>query len=121
MPESTPSNFALVKISPTSINATWGTLSSFSHWNGIALGYEVCYRPKNAGSGNWTSVMISGIGNRHYIANSLLKNTMYEFKVAARTAKGSGEFSGLKEEKTMEDGMNFIRKISASSVTIFKY
>ena len=118
VPESAPSNFALVKISSTSINATWGTLISFSNWNGIGLGYKVHYRPKSVGSGNWTSVLISGIGNRQYIAKRLLKNTVYEFKVAARTAKGSGKFSGLKEEKTMEDGMNFTHTVFVSSATI---
>ena len=91
--------------SSTSIRCRWGTFSSLSLWNGIGLGYEVQYRLKNVGSGNWTSVLRSGTSNRQYIPTNLLKYRIYEFKVAGRTIKGSGTFSETKEERTMEDGM----------------
>ena len=103
MPESAPPNLVLDKRSSTAIRAKWSTLATLSDWNGIAVGYEVQYRLKNAGNGGWTSVMTSG---RHHIASSLLKYRIYEFRVAARTSKGSGVFSTLKEERTMEDGMD---------------
>ena len=73
-------------------------------WNGIGLGYEVQYRLKDA-SGNWTSKLLSGSSNRQHLADDLLKYRVYEFKVAARTSKGSGPFSPVKEERTKEDGM----------------
>ena len=77
-----------------------------SLWNGNGIGYEIQYRLKNAATSNWTSVPISGAGNRQYIATTLLKYRIYEFKVAGRTIKGSGTFSEIKEERTMEDGMH---------------
>ena len=103
MPESAPPNLVLDKRSSTAIRAKWNTLASLSDWNGIAVGYEVQYRLKNAGNGGWTSVTTT---ERQYTANSLLKYRIYEFKVAARTSKGSGVFSAIKEERTMEDGMD---------------
>ena len=104
VPDSPPPSLVLDTRSPTSIRAKWGTFSSLSLWNGIGIGYEVHYRLKNAGSGSWTSVLISGPGNRQYTANGLLKYRMYEFRVAGRTSKGSGRFSEIKEERTKEDG-----------------
>ena len=84
---------------------TWEPLKRSSKWNGIGLGYEVQYKSKSAGDGNWTSVLISGSSSSHLFANSLLKYRVYEFRVAGRTIKGSGLYSGIKEERTMEDGM----------------
>ena len=106
MPESAPTSLIPEKRSSTSINVTWGKLSNSSLWNGIGIGYEVQYRLKNGNFGSWTSVLISGASNRQYIATGLLKYEIYEFKVAGKTKKGSGVFSGIKEEKTMEDGMS---------------
>ena len=80
-------------------------MSQHSLWNGIGIGYEVQYKLKGA-SGNWTSALLNGIGNRLYLAHHLLKYRVYEFKVAARTSKGSGAFSSIVEERTMEDGKN---------------
>ena len=99
VPESAPSNFALVKISSTSINATWGTLISFSNWNGIGLGYKVHYRPKSVGSGNWTSVLISGIGNRQYIAKRLLKNMCMNSKLLPEQLKEVDNLADLRKKK----------------------
>ena len=106
VPESAPINLITKKRSSTSINVTWGELSNTSLWNGIGIGYEVQYRLKNANSGNWISVLISGTSNRQYIATGLLKYEFYEFKVAGITSKGSGVFSDIKEDRTMEDGMS---------------
>ena len=92
------------KRSSTSINVTWKPLKLSSKWNGIGLGYEVQYRIKSVGNGNWTSVLISGSTSSHFFANGLLKYSVYEFKVAGRTKMGSGLYSGIKEERTMEDG-----------------
>ena len=105
MPEAPPPNFLVDKRSSTSIRTKWGTFSSSSLWNGIGLGYEVHYRLKNTVSGSWTAVLISGANNRQCTITGLLKYRIYEFKVAGRTIKGSGVFSEIKEERTMEDGM----------------
>ena len=100
VPDSAPPNIVLEKKSSTSIKVKWDTLSSLSLWNGIPAGYEVQFRLKDAGSSSWTSVVIS---ERQYTTTGLLKYRIYEFKVAARTSKGSGVFSSIKEERTMED------------------
>ena len=105
VPDSAPPNVVLDARSSTSIRCKWGSFSSLSLWNGIGIGYEVQYRLKGGESGNWTSVETSGTSNRQYLATSLLKYRIYEFKVAGRTIKGIGVYSGIKEERTMEDGM----------------
>ena len=102
VPESAPPNVVLEKRSSTSIKIKWGALPSLSLWNGNPMGYEVQFRLKNAGSNSWTSVQTP---ERQYTPNGLLKYKIYEFKVAARTSKGSGVFSSIKEERTMEDSM----------------
>ena len=79
------------------------TLSDFSHWNGIGLGFEVQYMLKSSEASNWTSYLTTGISNRQYYANNLLKYRIYKFRVAARTSKGSGPFSSVVEERTKED------------------
>ena len=58
--------------------------------------------------------MISDVSNSQYVAASLLKYSIYEFKVAGRTNIGSGLFSEIKEERTMEDGMHFANIMSTS-------
>ena len=103
VPDTGPPNFAAQKRSSTSIRVTWNIFSDNSLWNGIGIGYEVQYKLKSA-SGSWTSALLNGIGNRQYLAGDLLKYRVYEFKVAARTSKGSGAFSSIVEERTMEDG-----------------
>ena len=105
VPDSAPPNVIVDKRSSTSIRCRWGSFSSLSVWNGIGIGYEVQYRLKGEESGNWTSVETSGASNRQYLATGLLKYRIYEFKVAGRTIKGSGIFSAIKEERTMEDGI----------------
>ena len=105
VPEFPPPNFVVDKRSSTSIRAKWDTFNGLSLWNGIGLGYEIQYRLKNTGSGSWISVLIGGTSNREYFTTGLLKYRTYEFKVAGRTIKGSGTFSDIKEERTMEDGM----------------
>ena len=103
VPEYGPPNVFAVKRSSTSIKVTWGVFTDNTAWNGIGLGYEAQYRLKDA-TGNWTSKLLSGSSNRQHLADDLLKYRVYEFKVAARTSKGSGAFSSVVEERTMEDG-----------------
>ena len=105
VPKSPPPKVTLEKQSPTSIIIRWRPLSCRTMWNGIALGYNVLYRLTNTESGNWSSVITHGAHNTRYIAYNLSKYAAYEFKVAARTSKGRGVFSEIKEERTMEDGM----------------
>ena len=100
VPDAAPPSVTLEKKSSTQIKAKWGTISSLSLWNGVPVGYEVQFRLKNSGSNSWTSVNVTP---RQYTANGLLKYRIYEFKVAARTSKGSGVFSPIKEERTKED------------------
>ena len=105
VPEAAPPNLVLDARLSTSIKCQWGSFSNLSLWNGVGIGYEVQYRLKGAQTRNWTSVKINGTSNRQHIATGLLKYRLYEFKVAGRTIKGSGVFSEVKEERTMEDGM----------------
>ena len=84
---------------------TWQPLNDSSNWNGIGLGYDLQYRLKRGEEGSWISVMISGVSNSQYVASGLLKYSMYQFKVAGRTSIGSGLFSEVKEERTMEGGV----------------
>ena len=105
VPEFAPTNVQLKRISSTSARVKWDTMANSSLWNGIALGYEVQYRLKEAGNGEWTSVQISNASINKHVAKSLLKYRTYEFKVAARTSKGSGVFSAIEEVTTLDDGM----------------
>ena len=98
---------------------TWKPLNNSSSWNGIGLGYEVQYRLKQDELGSWFSVMISGVSNSQYVVTSLLKYSIHEFKVAGRTSIGSGFFSEIEEERTMEDGMQFTNMISISVTNIY--
>ena len=111
VPEYGPPNVVAVKRSSTSIKVTWGVFTDNAAWNGIGLGYEAQYRLKDA-TGNWTSKLLSGTSNRQLFPDNLLKYRVYEFKVAARTSKGSGPFSPVKEERTMEDGTFIYYKFS---------
>ena len=103
VPETGPPNIAAQKISSTSIRVTWNIFRENSLWNGIGIGYEVQYKLKSA-SGSWTSALLNGASNGQYLADNLLKYQVYEFKVSARTSKGSGAFSSVVEERTTEDG-----------------
>ena len=105
MPESAPTSFVVDAQSSTSIRCRWGSISNLSLWNGVGLGYEVQYRLKGAHTRNWTSVKTNGTTNRQHLATGLLIYSLYEFKVAGRTIKGSGVFSEVKEGRTMEYGM----------------
>ena len=71
--------------------------------NGICNGYEVQYAVKDLVPKNWTSVIIAGANNKMLLPTDLEEYTTYEFKIAGRTSKGSGVFSGRVEEKTKED------------------
>eukprot|EP00795_Rhopilema_esculentum_P002629 gene2630-826_t len=103
VPDTAPSGLAASAQSSTSIKATWRTVSDPSLWNGVGTGYELQYKVKNAASESWVSEIRSSLGNRQFIATGLLKYTVYEFKVAGRTSKGTGLFSAIVEERTMED------------------
>ena len=103
VPESAPPLVTPKKQSSTVIRVLWNTLSDFSHWNGIGTGYELQYRLNSSPASNWTSYLINGISNRQCYVNNLLKYRVYEFRVAARTIKGSGPFSSVVDERTKED------------------
>ena len=111
VPEYDPPNVVAVTRSSTSIKVTWGMFTDKTVWNGIGLGYEVQYKLKSE-SVNWTSALINGTQNRLYLAHDLLKYRVYQWKVAARTSKGSGPFSPVVEERTMEDGTFIYYKFS---------
>ena len=82
----------------------WKSLKSFLLWNGVGIGYEIQYKLKSAPSDSWQSVLRFGDGKGSYSYENLQKFTPYQFKVAARTIKGSGPFSSIIEQRTMEDG-----------------
>ena len=103
VPDTAPSGLAASAQSSTSIKATWRTVSDPTLWNGVGTGYELQYKAKNAASASWVSEIRSSLGNRQFVATDLLKYTVYEFKVAGRTSKGTGLFSAIVEERTMED------------------
>ena len=68
--------------------------------NGVGLGYELRHRAKDSGLTDWKSNIIHGIEKRFCVLERLKKGTVYEFKVAARTKKGSGVFSNVVQKHT---------------------
>ncbi|XP_065064517.1 neogenin-like [Rhopilema esculentum] len=103
VPDVAPPNLAAVKQSSTSILVTWRTFSDLTLWNGIGVGFEIQYKIKTGTSSPWLSIIIGSVGDRGSTVTELKKYTIYEFKVAGRTSKGSGVFSAPVEERTMED------------------
>ena len=90
-------------MSSTSIQLQWSPLLESAPTNGLIKGYEVKYAEKKAVPKIWIPYDIIGAGNRLPTISDLRKYTVYEFKVAAKTSKGSGVFSPVMEMKTLED------------------
>ena len=81
-------------LSSTSVHATWEQPALS---NGIVVGYGLIQK-----TGGAESVLFSGMGFNFAVAN-LQPFTVYEFRVNATTAAGSG-FSEWTQVTTLEDG-----------------
>lgn len=104
VPEAYPTGLYAIAESSNKIRVGWNALSSSDPKNGIIRGYEVRYAAKNAVPKTWTPYHVIGSSRLERIRG--LKNyTTYEFRVAAKTSKGSGVFSPLVERRTLENGM----------------
>ncbi|XP_065063087.1 cell adhesion molecule DSCAM-like [Rhopilema esculentum] len=100
VPDSAPAKVTATTESPTSIKLTWSPIADSSLMNGVGRGYELRHRAKDSGLTDWKSNIIYGIQNRFFVLERLKKGTLYEFKVAARTRKGSGVFSNIVQKNT---------------------
>ena len=106
VPDAYPPNIVARAMSSTSIQLQWRPLLPPAPTNGLIIGYEVKYAEKSAVPKIWMSYNIPGVGNRLPTISDLRKYTKYDFKVAAKTSKGSGVFSPVVEMETFEDSKN---------------
>ena len=73
-----------------------------SRTNGLIVGYRARYARKDDSPTVW---LYQDTTSRNLFVNSLEFYTMYVFSIAAKTSKGTGVYSPLVEERTMEDRM----------------
>ena len=107
VPEAYPSGLYAITVSSTSIKVGWNALLFTDPKNGHIVGYEVKYAIKDAVPKTWVSYHANGAGSRLNTIGNLKKYTTYEFRVAAKTSKGSGVFSPVVERRTNEDGIYY--------------
>jgi Zn-dependent metalloprotease len=81
-PCNTPTGLVTQQVTPSSAKLTWSAISG-------ALSYNLQY--KTSTTTTWTTV--TGITGNTHTLNSLLANTIYNFKVQTVCASGSGAYS----------------------------
>ena len=105
VPSVPPAEVHLTKHTSTAIDITWSSIPRANR-HGDLTGYAIQYRKK--GESAWSSILSNSIGMRHKQITGLSKDIEYGFRVAGRTSAGTGVYSPVYYERTIEDGKIFL-------------